>query len=280
MLDWNTRSVLVGRVISCEEGYRAFAPSPLPPDLVFPEFEGPLEQAKLALERFSLEYEGVPGQVIVQRLQALPAGSLSLSADRETAGMKCEPWRGAARELANCFTALDLIRNSESCLDGPTLCALHAALLSGGPASVARFAQPGTLRADIGILVDDNEEPALVYAPPSLLPELLADLAEFEKAACASSYDAVLLAALVHQQLTAIHPFCDGNGRVARLVAEKVLLRSVPRANRFPLSFVAQANRARYCRLQADIITKRAWPAWIAFFCSMIVLQCQRLSIQ
>lgn len=59
----------------------------------------------------------------------------------------------------------------------------------------------------------------------------------------------VEVAALAHHQLTAIHPFLDGNGRTARLVMNLVLLRVG-----YPPAVILRANRQKYYRVlgQAD----------------------------
>lgn len=55
------------------------------------------------------------------------------------------------------------------------------------------------------------------------------------------------LAALVHHQLTAIHPFFDGNGRTSRLLMNVLLLREG-----FPLTIVLKNDRKKYDRVLAQ----------------------------
>lgn len=59
----------------------------------------------------------------------------------------------------------------------------------------------------------------------------------------------VEVAALAHHQLTAIHPFVDGNGRTARLVMNLILFRAG-----YPPAVILRANRQQYYRVlsQAD----------------------------
>jgi Fic family protein len=54
-------------------------------------------------------------------------------------------------------------------------------------------------------------------------------------------------AALAHHQLTAIHPFVDGNGRTARLVMNLLLFREG-----YPPTVILRANRRQYYRVLAQ----------------------------
>lgn len=61
------------------------------------------------------------------------------------------------------------------------------------------------------------------------------------------SMDAVLKAALAHLWFVTIHPFADGNGRIARAIADMSLARSEESAQRFySMSTQIRAERAAY----------------------------------
>ncbi|MBU2213212.1 MAG: Fic family protein [Patescibacteria group bacterium] len=51
----------------------------------------------------------------------------------------------------------------------------------------------------------------------------------------------VVLSAILHHKLVAIHPFFDGNGRTARLVMNVTLMR-----NGFPLAIILKTDRKKY----------------------------------
>lgn len=72
-----------------------------------------------------------------------------------------------------------------------------------------------------------SAERGIVYEPPA--PELVAAevdaLAAWLDAAETSALAVPVRAALAHVRLAAIHPFTDGNGRVARILATLVMLR-------------------------------------------------------
>jgi Fic family protein len=61
------------------------------------------------------------------------------------------------------------------------------------------------------------------FPPPQELPELIHDLVE-ELNSLRAKVHPVEFAALVHKKFVFIHPFVDGNGRVARLLMNLVLL--------------------------------------------------------
>jgi len=70
-----------------------------------------------------------------------------------------------------------------------------------------------------------SAERGLVYVPPppADVPSLVDDLAAWLRGA--DSLPAPLRAALAHIRLAGVHPFADGNGRVARILASLVMVR-------------------------------------------------------
>lgn len=64
------------------------------------------------------------------------------------------------------------------------------------------------------------------YASPEETPALMADLVEwYNEAEASGKYSPVELAALFHYRYIRIHPFEDGNGRIARLMVNYILAR-------------------------------------------------------
>jgi Fic family protein len=66
---------------------------------------------------------------------------------------------------------------------------------------------------------------ALIYLPPEAkdVPDLMAALVEWAAEAERSGLPIPLIAALAHYQFVTIHPYYDGNGRTARLLATFIL---------------------------------------------------------
>lgn len=64
------------------------------------------------------------------------------------------------------------------------------------------------------------------YASPEETPALMSDLVDwYNKAEASGEYTPVELAALFHYRYIRIHPFEDGNGRIARLLVNYILAR-------------------------------------------------------
>jgi Fic family protein len=66
---------------------------------------------------------------------------------------------------------------------------------------------------------------ALIYLPPEAedVASLMASLVTWANEAENSGLPVPLIAGLVHCQFVTIHPYCDGNGRTARLLATFIL---------------------------------------------------------
>lgn len=83
------------------------------------------------------------------------------------------------------------------------------------------------------------------YASPEETPALMADLVDwYNKAETSGKYTPVELAALFHYRYIRIHPFEDGNGRIARLMVNYILAR-----HGWPMIVIR--NRDKYHYLEA-----------------------------
>lgn len=80
------------------------------------------------------------------------------------------------------------------------------------------------------------------YASPEETPSLMADLVDWYNAAETSGdYSVVELAALFHYRYIRIHPFEDGNGRIARLMVNYILAR-----HNWPMIVVRSRKKQEY----------------------------------
>jgi len=96
-------------------------------------------------------------------------------------------------------------------------------------------ADPGAYRK-IGVVITGSE-----HRPPEpvAVPGMMQKLVEWLNA---TNYKSPLAAAAyAHHQIAAIHPFVDGNGRVARLLMNLILLRSG-----YPIVNIRREDRTRY----------------------------------
>jgi Fic family protein len=93
------------------------------------------------------------------------------------------------------------------------------------------------------------------YASPEETPALMTDLVDWYNAAeKEGKYSPVELAALFHYRYIRIHPFEDGNGRIARLLVNYILTR-----HDYPMIVVRSRNKSDYLEAlhAADLIVGR-----------------------
>lgn len=76
--------------------------------------------------------------------------------------------------------------------------------------------------------IKNSSSGSLIYLPPESkdVPDLMAALVDWADDADKSGLPAPLISGLVHYQFVTIHPYYDGNGRTARLLATFLLHRS------------------------------------------------------
>lgn len=145
---------------------------------------------------------------------------------------------------------LDATRNYDAPLTAERLFGWHAALFPTG--------RSGMTRIRVGDWRDDSTGPMQVVsgpygrervhytAPPAswVAAEMEAFLAKFNTPI---SSDPVIKAALAHLWFMTIHPFEDGNGRIARFIADLALARSEGSSQRFySMSAQIRTERSAY----------------------------------
>jgi Fic family protein len=142
---------------------------------------------------------------------------------------------------------LDATQNYDQPLSEDRLFDWHAALFPTG--------RSGMSKINVGAWRDDKKGPMQVVSGPIgkervhyeapvaglLRGEMKKFLEWFEKA---NSADLVLKAGVAHLWFVTIHPFDDGNGRIARAIADMVLARSERSSQRF-YSMSAQIRHER-----------------------------------
>ena len=166
---------------------------------------------------------------------------------------------------------LDATRYYDQALTADRVCAWHAALFPSG--------RSGMRRIRVGAWRDDSTGPMQVVSGPfgrervhyegpaagRLDQEMKAFLEWFEGAGAAA--DPVLKAGLAHLWFVTIHPFDDGNGRIARAIADLALARSERSAQRFySMSRQIRQERAAYYdvleRTQKGTLDVTPWMEW------------------
>lgn len=97
------------------------------------------------------------------------------------------------------------------------------------------------------------------YASPEETPRLMAELVAWYRAS--EIKNAIILAAELHYRYIRIHPFDDGNGRIARLLVNYVLMK-----NDFPPVIIKSAEKEKYLTAlrKADAGDREAFHEYMA----------------
>ena len=165
---------------------------------------------------------------------------------------------------------LDATQHYEARLTAERLFGWHAALFPSGRSGISRIAvgqwrpeSAGPMQVVSGPI---GKEIVHFEAPEAsrLADEMAAFLTWFETS---KDTDPVLKASLAHLWFVTIHPFEDGNGRIARAIADLALARADGMAERFySMSAQIEAERKEYYaqleRQQRSSLDVTPWLAW------------------
>jgi Fic family protein len=277
-------SVPAGSWIKTLEGYKAFHPLPLPPDLVWtPRLVRLLSQTDLLIGRLAGEGRRLPNPHVLIRpfVRREAVFSSRIEGTQATLGELLAAEAGAStqrspddlREVANYVTALEhgIKRLKTLPLSLRLVRELHAKLMTGVRGD---HATPGEFRSTqnwIGrpgcTLMDAS------YVPPP--PEALMDhLGKWEDFLHEDTLPPLVQAALMHYQFEAIHPFIDGNGRVGRLLI--TLLLCARRVLPEPLLYLSaffEASRTDYYDGLRGVTERSEWTAWLEYFLNGVARQ-------
>jgi Fic family protein len=165
---------------------------------------------------------------------------------------------------------LDATRHYDQPLTAERLFSWHASLFPAG--------RSGLHRVRAGAWRDDSSGPMQVVSGPISKEHVHfqappADRVDAEMRAFLewlngnAAMDPVLKAALAHLWFVTIHPFDDGNGRIARAIADMVLARSESSPQRFySMSAQIRQERAAYYdmleRTQHGMLNVTPWMEW------------------
>lgn len=159
-------------------------------------------------------------------------------------------------EVRNTEVAYELIgqlASDESLrIDQGLIRSLNSLVLRGLPGRAAQ--RRGQYRRGPATIVDEHSRTARYRAPPAeWVPQLMAGLEDDLQQWLARDHP-VVAAAKAHFALVSVHPFEDGNGRTARLVADLVLDKAGWSIDRMvSTSRVLLERRASYYRVLHDV---------------------------
>lgn len=179
-----------------------------------------------------------------------------------------------AQEVLNYRAAFvlvsDQMRNGEPITEDLIL-EIHRRLVQGVRGDAA---MPGLYRHAQNYIINSKTREA-VYTPPAceLVPGLMKELVQWINDA--HEVNPVLVAGLSQFQLVHIHPFCDGNGRTARLLATLVLYKCGYDFKRlFSLSeFYERDRMAYYNAIQNVRDNGMDLTSWLEYFVSGLSTQ-------
>jgi len=275
-----------GREMRVPEGYTAFLPDPLPPEVDYtPTLVRALSDADRAIGRLAGEGGRLPNPhllirpfvrreaVLSSRIEGTQATLGELLAAE--AGARVERSPDDLREVANYVVALEhgVRRLATLPLSLRLVRELHERLMRGVRGDRAH---PGEFRRTqnwIGAPGSTLQNAAYVPPPPGQMAEALGrwELFLHDKA-----LPPLVQAALVHYQFEAIHPFVDGNGRVGRLLVSLFLVERglLPSPLLYLSAFFEATRRDYYERLLA--VTRRGeWAEWILYFLNGVARQAE-----
>ena len=282
------RSTKAGKAIRTRNGYWAFIPAPLPPDLDWsPALLNALsdaerELAKLTTVAGSFPFPRLLIQPFIRREAVLSSriegtrASLTDLYNYESAQMSFLEPDDDVREVHNYVLALDygLERLKKLPVSQRLIRELHAKLMDG-----VRGGQftPGEFRKTqnwIGAAGSTIETATYVPPPVDDMKIALGAMEAFIHAD--TELPALVRAGLIHYQFEAIHPLLDGNGRVGRLLIILLLrewgVLSQPLLN---LSAYFEHYRQEYYDHLLAVSQQGKWEEWLRFFLRGISTQAQ-----
>jgi Fic family protein len=281
-----SKAKMWGKKIRCPEGYWAFIPGLLPPDLHWkPELIGALSDADRLIGRLAGEGGRLPNPhllmrpfvrreaVLSSRIEGTQASLGDLLAAE--AGVHVEHSPQDLREVGNYVVALEygLKRLKKLPLSLRLVRELHEKLMKGvrgGLATPGQFRRTQNWIGPPGCTLTNA-----TYVPPPPA-ELMACLGEWEKFLHESTLPPLVQIALAHYQFEAIHPFLDGNGRVGRLLITLFLVeRAILLTPLLYLSAFFEATRRDYYDRLLGVSKRSEWEMWIEYFLNGVARQAE-----
>ncbi len=277
-----------GQAIRTQNGYWAFIPAPLPPDLGWtPTLVTALSDAERELSRLTTLAGNFPfprllvqpfirrEAVLSSRIEGTRA-SLADLYNYESAQLSFLEPDNDVREVHNYVLALDygLERLGTLPVSLRLIRELHTRLLEGvrgGQLTPGKFRRTQNWIGPAGSTIE-----TATYVPPPV-DEMHEALNAMEKFIHADTdLPALIRAGMIHYQFEAIHPFLDGNGRVGRLLVILLLrewgVLSQPLLN---LSAYFDRYRQEYYDHLLAVSQRGRWEEWLRFFLRGVNAQAQ-----
>ena len=148
---------------------------------------------------------------------------------------------------------------------------LREILMTGGRGSNKNPGEIRRVQNYIGSIAGGIENARFVPPNPALVPECMDNFAEYIES---DDKDTVAQAAILHAQFEIIHPFCDGNGRLGRMLVPLFLYRKgiISRPVLY-ISKYLELNEMSYKDSLRAITETGNWTQWISFFLDAVIWQ-------
>lgn len=175
-------------------------------------------------------------------------------------------------EVANYRRALMLAEEmlDDIPLSGRVLRSAHSVLLQNVRGSLK---SPGRFRTDQNWIGISNDIGEARYIPISAakLPDAIA---RWERFVNSTDVPSLVKVAIAHAEFESIHPFCDGNGRIGRMLVPLMLYSDgvISSPCLYLSEFFEHRNSEYQDRLLA-VSSEDAWTEWCVFFLSAIETQ-------
>ena len=172
------------------------------------------------------------------------------------------------KEVLNYFKALRwIIKNPERKISKDSLLELHKFITR----SLLSSEKSGKFKKKQNFVIDKNK--IVIYTPPSpkKCPKLISELLNWLKRDV--KIHPIVLSAIFHHQLVNIHPFSDGNGRVARAAARWILYQKNfdPHHILSLDDFFAQDRERYYNKIQQTRDLDYDFTSWIEYIAEGIL---------
>lgn len=278
----NSQVFRAGRYRQQPSGYRAFIPSPLPPDPPIDYqragIQGLLSQADIALGRLDGSITTLPNPdlfvMMYVRKEAVLSSQIEgtqsslhdlLAAEARVLGASTPP--SDVQEVVNYVAALrlGLSRLETLPVSGRLIREIHARMMQGvrgGRLSPGEFRRSQNWIGPAGATLATA---SFVPPPPESITETIGELERFLHAE--DDIPRLVKIGLAHAHFETIHPFLDGNGRVGRLLITFLLCEwGILGKPVLYLSHYLKLNRAEYYERLQRVRDAGEWEEWLAFF--------------
>lgn len=274
-----------GRVVRASQGYFAFVPSPLEPEINLDiEIVRTLSDADRAISELAGIARTLPNPhlligpfvrreaVLSSRIEGTQASFSDLLLF-EAANLR-ETEVPDVREVANYVRALEhgLARLNEFPLSLRLLREMHEKLMAGvrgGEQTPGEFRRSQNWIGPPGCTLMDA---TFVPPPVAEMEEALYSLEDYLHQE--SRLPTLIRLALIHYQFESIHPFLDGNGRVGRLLVTLLLCtEGVLSQPLLYLSAFFERHRNEYYDHLLAVSQQGEWVSWIKFFLRAVTAQ-------